>query len=240
MSQFLPHWTVIYVSLTSDKSTLFISQQNISSEPLMFCVPLKGRRKSDGKEHITFDNAVKELAEIIHLSNQGTCNAVNVRNDDPQARTAWWVEHNILDKRMQVLLENIEFCWLVQSNPVLPISDKLITDLCVCFEKVLKTILPSPDKKQKQYPHLSDVLFDCFSSLSPKCHEEELEDLLFFILDLYTFHGIPVAVTDIDVDQVMVDLCCMLEEHGLNCPSVPFKSPLGSSTENVLRGSADV
>jgi separase len=111
-SQFPPHWTVVHISLTPDKSTLFISRQNVSSEPLIFCVPLKGRRESDEDEHLTFDDAVKELAEIIRLSDQGTRNAVNVRNDDPQARAAWWAERNTLDKRMQELLENIEFCWL--------------------------------------------------------------------------------------------------------------------------------
>jgi separase len=78
---------------------------------------------------------------------------------------------------------------------------------------VFKRILPPQDKKQKQLPCLSDVLLDCFSSLSPKCREEELEDLLFFILDLYSFHGIPVAIADIDVDQVIVELRCALEEH---------------------------
>jgi separase len=57
------------------------------------------------------------------------------------------------------------------------------------------------------------VFLDCFSSLSPKCREEELEDLLFFILDLYSFHGIPVAIADIDADQVIVDLRYALEEH---------------------------
>ena len=55
----------------------------------MFCVPLKGRREPDEDEHLTFDDAVKELAEIIRSSDQGTRNAVNVRNDDPQARVAW-------------------------------------------------------------------------------------------------------------------------------------------------------
>jgi len=29
-----------------------------------------------------------------------------------QARAAWWAEWNALDKQMQELLENIEFCWL--------------------------------------------------------------------------------------------------------------------------------
>jgi separase len=112
MSDFPSHWTVVHISLTPDKSTLFISRQNASSEPLMFCVPLKGRRESDEDEHLTFDDAVKELAEIIRLSDQGTRNAVNVRNDDSQARAAWWAERNTLDKRMRGLLENIEFCWL--------------------------------------------------------------------------------------------------------------------------------
>ncbi|KAG2038447.1 peptidase family C50-domain-containing protein [Suillus americanus] len=217
MSQFPSHWTVVHISLTPDKSTLFISRQNVSSEPLMFCVPLKGRRESDEVEHLTFDDAVKELAEIIRLSDQGTRNAVNVRNDDPRARAAWWAERNTLDKRMQELLENIEFCWLgafkTILSPVPPIPTELITDLRARLEKVFKRILPPPDKKQKQPPRLSDVLLDCFSSLSPKCREEELEDLLFFILDLYTFHGIPVAIADIDVDQVTVDLRYALEEH---------------------------
>ncbi|KAG2136721.1 peptidase family C50-domain-containing protein [Suillus clintonianus] len=217
MSQLPPHWTVVHISLTPDKSTLFISRQNVSSEPLMFCVPLKGRRESDGDEHLTFDDAVKELAEIIRLSDQGTRNAVNVRNDDPQARSAWWAERNNLDKRLQELLENIEFCWLgafkTILSPVSPISAELIADLGIRLEKVFKRILPPPDKKQKQSPRLSDALLNCFSSLSPRCREEELEDLLFFILDLYTFHGIPVAIADIDVDQVTVDIRCALEEH---------------------------
>ncbi|KAG1731550.1 peptidase family C50-domain-containing protein [Suillus lakei] len=217
MLQFPPHWTVVHISLTPDKSTLFISRQNGSSEPLMFCVPLKGRRESDEDEHLTFDDALKELAEIIRLSDQGTRNAVNVRNDDPQARAAWWAERNTLDKRMQGLLENIEFCWLgafkTILSPVSPISADLTANLRARLEKVFKRILPPPDKKQKQTPRLSDVLLNCFSSLSPKCREEELEDLLFFILDLYTFHGIPVAIADIDVDQVTVDLRCALEEH---------------------------
>jgi len=96
---------------------------------------------------------------------------------------------------------------------VSPILSELIADLRTRLEKVFKRILPAPDKKQKQILRLSDVLLNCFSSLSPKCREEELEDLLFFILDLYTFHGIPVAIADVDVDQVTVDLRCALEEH---------------------------
>lgn len=78
---------------------------------------------------------------------------------------------------------------------------------------MFKRILPPSDKKQKRIPRLSEVLLNCFSSLSPNCREEELEDLIYFILDLYTFHGIPVAIADVDMDQATVDLRSALEEH---------------------------
>lgn len=60
---------------------------------------------------------------------------------------------------------------------------------------------------------LDDSIVECFSSLSPKCRDEELEDFLYFILDLYQFHGVSVAIAEVDVDRVVVDLRTLLEEH---------------------------
>jgi separase len=60
---------------------------------------------------------------------------------------------------------------------------------------------------------LDDAMIECFSTLSPKCRDEELEDLVYFILDLYQFHGVPVAIAEVDIDQVVVDLRAVLEEH---------------------------
>lgn len=106
------NWTVISINITDDRNTMFISRQVAQREPLVFCVPLKGRRETEEDEHLTFDDALNELRQIITLSNKGTRQAIHVKNDDPQARTDWWAERNALDKRMQELLENIEFCWL--------------------------------------------------------------------------------------------------------------------------------
>jgi separase len=60
---------------------------------------------------------------------------------------------------------------------------------------------------------LDDALVECFSSLSPQCPDEELEDLAYFMLDLYQFHGIQVAIAEVDITQVVVDLRTVLEEH---------------------------
>jgi separase len=60
---------------------------------------------------------------------------------------------------------------------------------------------------------LNDAMIECFSTLSPKSRDEELEDMVYFILDLYQFHGVPVAIAEVDIDQVVIDLRAVLEEH---------------------------
>ena len=50
--------------------------------------------------------------------------------------------------------------------------------------------------------HLNDSLLECFANLSSKCKDEEVEDLVYLILDIYQFHGVPVALAELDMDQV--------------------------------------
>lgn len=69
------------------------------------------------------------------------------------------------------------------------------------------------EKRDKQRLHVDDALLECFSSLSPKCRDEELEDLAYFVLDLFQLHGAQVAVSEIDIDQLTVDLRAVLDEH---------------------------
>lgn len=68
------------------------------------------------------------------------------------------------------------------------------------------------DKKQLNAVQLDDSLLECFMSLSPKCRSEELEDLVYFVLDLYQFSGVSIEIAEVDIDQVTVDLRTALEE----------------------------
>lgn len=78
---------------------------------------------------------------------------------------------------------------------------------------VFQRSLVSLDKKQLNRVQLESSLLECLSTLSPKCKDEELEDLVYFILDLYQFHGIPVAIAEVDIDQLTIDLRNMLEDY---------------------------
>ncbi|KAJ3742013.1 cysteine peptidase C50 [Lentinula detonsa] len=235
------NWTVVHISVTEDKNTMFVSRQRGGSQggPLVFCVPLKGRREDATDEHLTFEDALTEMNEIVSLSNETTKIAASIRHD-PAARSKWWKERGALDTRLRELLENIEFCWLgafktiLSGNPHL--SPQVISNLRLQFDRVFQRGLRLQDKKtkeralgRKQMPSesltpnrvtLDDALIECFSTLSPDCRDEELEDLVYFILDLYQFHGVPVAIAEIDIDQVVVDLRIVIQEHAEKLKSV--------------------
>ena len=107
-----PHWTVVNVSVTEDRHTMFVTRQCAGKKPLIFCLPLKGRREGQEDEHLTYEDAINELQDIIRLSDEGTRQAVDVKKNDKAARVAWWKARSELDTRLRELLGDIEFCWL--------------------------------------------------------------------------------------------------------------------------------
>ena len=104
---------------------------------------------------------------------------------------------------------------------------EMISELREQFEKVFHQNLRMKDKKAAKPKHrkctsqtyvpgqfrLDDAFVKCFSTLSPKCRDEELEDIVYFVLDLYQYHGVPVAVSEVDIDQLVLDLRTVLEEY---------------------------
>lgn len=61
------------------------------------------------------------------------------------------------------------------------------------------------DTKKIKAVKLDDAVLACFATLDGSTNEEEVEDLVYFVLDVYGFHGIPVAISELDIDQVSDD-----------------------------------
>ena len=112
MAERLPHnWTVVSISVSEDRRTIFASRQRRDRRPLLFSIPLEGRREGE-EEVISFQGALDEFEEIIRLSDETTRSAEHVTKTDRRQRCNWWAERTKLDTRLRELLENIEFCWL--------------------------------------------------------------------------------------------------------------------------------
>lgn len=107
----LPHnWTVVSISVSEDRRTMFVSRERPRRRPLLFSIPLEGRREGE-EEAITFQGALNEFEEIIRLSDETTRSAEHVTKTDRRQRCNWWAERTKLDTQLRELLENIEFCW---------------------------------------------------------------------------------------------------------------------------------
>jgi hypothetical protein len=64
-----------------------------------------------------------------------------------------------------------------------------------------------------------------FATLSSKCKEEEAEDLVYFILDIYQFYGVQVALAELDIDQV---------REGPLAKYTPIESRIASSSVRAV------
>nr|XP_019042993.1 hypothetical protein I302_08702 [Kwoniella bestiolae CBS 10118]OCF21923.1 hypothetical protein I302_08702 [Kwoniella bestiolae CBS 10118] len=218
-------WAVISINVTDDHNTMFISRHQKNQKPIVFCLPLdrQGRREGDD-DSLTFDAALEELRDIIECSNNGARSAksVNTRED----KLAWWEERYRLDGKLKDLCESIEFVWLgafkTIFSPRLPNPSVIITDLKQRLEKIFDSALSSTSggggtaKKGSSAGstkvQLDDALLECFINLNSKCKDEEVEDLVYFILDVYQFHGVPVALSELDIDQIAIDVKGALEK----------------------------
>lgn len=116
------NWTVVSISVSDDRRTIFLSRQRPHCQSLLFSIPLEGRREGDD-EAITFQGALDEFEEIIRLSDQTTRSAEHVTKTDRRQRCNWWAERTKLDTRLRELLANIEFCWLGAFKVLLEIFD---------------------------------------------------------------------------------------------------------------------
>ncbi|KAG9106717.1 hypothetical protein FRC07_008753, partial [Ceratobasidium sp. 392] len=174
------HWTVITINVTDDKTALMVSRQRPYHPPIIFCLPLNRRgREADEEEKFDYDDAMDELTSIIETSDRITHEGINIEGDK-SAIAEWWSERTTLDQRMRELLDNIEFCWLgvfkiIMATPLNHPPDALAL-LRSRLDKAFKRNGIGGDKSNAR-PKLDKGLLDCLASISPKCRDEELEDL---------------------------------------------------------------
>ncbi|KAG9106814.1 hypothetical protein FRC07_008733, partial [Ceratobasidium sp. 392] len=174
------HWTVVTINVTDDKMALMVSRQRPRHPPMIFCLPLNRRgREADEEEKFDYDDAMDELTSIIETSDRITHEGANIEGDK-SAIAEWWSERTTLDQRMRELLDNIEFCWLgvfkmIFATPLNHPPDALAL-LRSRLDKAFKRNGIGSDKSNAR-PKLDKGLLDCLASISPKCRDEELEDL---------------------------------------------------------------
>lgn len=216
LSSLPANWAVVSITVTDDRNTMLVTRHQNGHEPIVFCIPLdrQGRREGEDEDELfSFDAGVAEMRAII-AGNDASIKSIKdrVSMDD---RKAWWKERHDLDTRLSELLATIEFCWLGAFKTVLNPRLEFDEVPLEAFRRRLDTIFGAALKNggsRGSRVRLNDTLLACFATLSSKCRDEEVEDLVYFVLDLYQFHGIAVALAELDFDQIGVDVKAALAD----------------------------
>lgn len=203
------HWVVIHINISEDSQTLFITRHQRDRDPLIFCLPIdrQGKRE-DEDETFSFADAVDELRSIIRDSDDSarTAKDISARND----KVEWWARRKALDKRLEELLGNIEFVWLGAFKTIFNQHNQSDPASLATFRKSIDRAFRQGLGTNRLAPLDPDVL-NCLATLSPKSKEQEIEDLVYFILDLHQLSGQPVAIAEVDIEQLSLDVLTAIQ-----------------------------
>lgn len=212
-----PNWTVVSITLHRERNCLLLTRRS-GGPPLVFSLPIDRHSRREGEEEADMgvDAVLEELKRIVDESNVATHAAQHLEGMD--ARKQWWSARRALDVRMKELLSAVEATWLGAFKSVLlPRPDApeeafavLRSSIDALFQRALFS--SSSSGRRTSRVGLDDGVFECFSALSSTaCSDEELEDLIHFVMDAYQLHGMPVAVDEVDLDQCVTELRSALD-----------------------------
>ncbi|ORY79493.1 peptidase family C50-domain-containing protein, partial [Protomyces lactucae-debilis] len=217
------NWSVVSIGLGADKADLIMSRLQANKTPLILRLPLSRHNSRDmDEETFEFEAARQELADIVKTSNDSAQAAKNIIGK--QAKLEWWELRKSLDERLRTLLFNMERCWLGGFRGLLGRSkhDSAAFDqFKSSFAKIMMTYVPFRSNRSFDIDTRILDLFVDLGSIDQDELLELLEDLLYFILDIYQFHGESIAYDEIDIDRMTVDIQTALNAfHERAAPAV--------------------
>ncbi|KAK4163434.1 Separin [Cladorrhinum sp. PSN259] len=228
-------WNVISISLSEGNHDLCITKLQAGQNPFVIRLPLERASSRDADSDVfNFQQGRSELVEIIKLINETSHAAKDMSVKG--AKTEWWQTREALDGRLKELLESIEQIWLGGFRGIFSPhirSEDLVANFQKAFLTTLDKHLPSRSqvrgKKAKASGpkvQLDTNILELFIGLGdatkPDCDfDDELTDLLYFVVDILQFHGERNAYDEIDFDSMVVETFDALQAYHSSANSNP-------------------
>ena len=219
----IPHcWTVISMSLSESHDEIRIARMCSDRSPFVLSLPLNRHNSRDpDEEFFGFQNGKEVLEEIIGLANYSAHASQDMAREG--ARSEWWQVREALDSRLEGLLVKVENIWLGGFRGIFSDytqSPLLLSRFHQSLQNILDKHLPSRqkrDRRKRSNPAVLDPrVLELFIGLGVPSElddlDEQLIDLLYFVVDILQFYGERNAYDEIDFDLVSI----YLGTHGLS------------------------
>ncbi|GAM85863.1 hypothetical protein ANO11243_038720 [Dothideomycetidae sp. 11243] len=212
--QILPdEWAVVSLSMNEEGTEIWAARYDRDETPLVLRLPMTRSRDADMDESTTFtyDLARTELRDIIKCSDFSCHNPPDATVKGGKSK--WWEEREALDARMRDLLVNIESIWFGGFKSFLAgrnAQPETLARFQKSFEAILDRHLPSRQsaKGRGDKVRLHSQVLALFVRLDVENDgdlEENVLDLLFFVVDILRWNGEANAYDEIDLDEMAVE-----------------------------------
>ncbi|PNS15276.1 hypothetical protein CAC42_8277 [Sphaceloma murrayae] len=191
------NWTTLSMTMNEDGTELWVAKTDDQIEE---------------SEPFTFTAARSELRDIIEASDYSCHNPPD--SSTKNGKSKWWEDREALDQRLHELLLSLEDIWLGGFKSVFSLHRRqpsLLARFRKSFDAILERHLPSRHgaKAKSPRPVLHSHILDLFLGLSLSADtEEKLEDdvldLLYFVIDTLHWNGEPNAHDEVDFDAMTI------------------------------------
>ncbi|RUS29007.1 peptidase family C50-domain-containing protein [Jimgerdemannia flammicorona] len=213
-----PHWIACSISIDIEKGDMYIVRMRVSEVPIVLRLPLKRQATREGEEGFGYTDALEELSAILENSNETTQVGKNCKTRDE--KLAWWKTRKELDDRMKDLLESIQSTWLGGFKGALSADCVIDTKALEKFKATIELLaLKAASSRTSSKPKMLEVdreMCKIFVQLGSSPDSDDLEDVVYFLLDAYQYNGVAIAYDEIDIDQITDDFKDALAEYHHN------------------------
>ncbi|CAD6890282.1 unnamed protein product [Tilletia laevis] len=216
-----PNWTVVNISFVPARNAILLTRQGGGTRPLSVHLRLdrmirreEGEKEGEEEDHLTIQIAVARMEELTAAINAGVHGAVGV--EGREAKVAWWEGRRRLDRELQELLTDMERFWLGAFKSILAEPTRASDEDQAILRDKLAGVLKhacAPSTKAGVKIKLDRVIVECIARLRPEhATDEDLEDVIHFVMDAFQVGGVPVPVDEVDIDGCVVEVRMALEE----------------------------
>ncbi|KAJ3091034.1 hypothetical protein HK102_001905 [Quaeritorhiza haematococci] len=200
-------WVVCSISVDLEREDLYIVRYDDPKyHPTVVRLPMKRQALREGEtDGVGYQKVFAELEEILDASNAVTERGKNYRSKDE--KSTWWKERKALDTRMRNLLSQVESTWLGGFKKLLSLHssrafpEKALNGFRTGIQSLLSRIMP---KRGKQGSIELDMdVCRTLVLIGENPSRSEIEDLLYYVMDLCQFHSISVEYDELDMDNLI-------------------------------------
>lgn len=217
---------VCSMSVDVERDELYFGRYEKGLSPIILRLPLKRQASREGEDDgMGFKDVVQEFESILESSDRTAKSAKDITGR--QAKLDWWKEREALDNQLRDLLERVEECWFggfkglfgargLQSGAI---DGHVLKAFVSDIRLLLMNSLPRKAltaMKGKTGLDIHSAISEAWLKLGGDPSDQEMEDIVYYLLDSLQANGVPIDYTEIDLEAMGEELKDVIAKHSVD------------------------